>query len=114
MTKKVFDQIMEGAQAALAIARGEAKEGEYRIHVPETVNVKKLRADLNLSQAEFCARYGFKIDRVQDWEQGRSRPDGALRAYLMVIQRQRHAVDKALAPPARQVQGRRKKSRQAA
>lgn len=114
MTKKAFDRIMKGANEALAFARDEAKRDDYRIHVPEVVDVKELRADLNLSQAEFCTRYGFKIDRVQDWEQGRSRPDSALRAYLIVIQRQREAVDRALARPARRLQGRRKKSLAAA
>ena len=98
MSKKAFDRIMTGANQALSIARGEAKTDEYKIHVPEVVDVKELRTNLNLSQAAFCTRYGFKIDRVQDWEQGRSRPDGAMRAYLMVIQHQPKAVDRALAP----------------
>ena len=111
MTKKAFDRIMAGANQALAIARGEAKSEEYKIHVPEVVDVKELRTHLKLSQAAFCARYGFKIDRLQDWEQGRSSPDGALRAYLMVIQRQRGAVDRALAAPVR---GRQKKPLRAA
>jgi hypothetical protein len=34
--------------------------------------------------------------RVRDWEQGRSKPDGAIRAYLIVIDREREAVERAL------------------
>jgi putative transcriptional regulator len=33
---------------------------------------------------------------VRDWEQGRSKPDGAVRAYLIVIDREREAVERAL------------------
>jgi putative transcriptional regulator len=40
------------------------------------------------------------VDRIQDWEQGRSKPDGALRAYLLVIQREREAIERALAAEA--------------
>lgn len=32
MSKKVFDQIAEGLQEALAVARGEAEP--YKLHVP--------------------------------------------------------------------------------
>jgi len=35
---------------------------------------------------------------VRDWEQGRSQPDSAARAYLMVIEREPEAVERALAP----------------
>ena len=96
MSKKSFDRIMKGAQEALAIARGEADTSTYRIHVPADVDVKAIRTDLKLTQPEFCSRFGFGLARVRDWEQGRSRPDGALRAYLMVICRQPAAVKKAL------------------
>ncbi len=65
-----------------------------------------LRTELGLSQAnlstllgesKFAKTYGFTAARVRDWEQGRSRPDGALRAYLMVIQKEPKAVKRALA-----------------
>jgi putative transcriptional regulator len=96
MTKKAFRKIMAGAEAALAVARGEAKSSEYRIHVPSDVDVKAIRRKLHLSQSEFCERFGFGLARLRDWEQHRSHPDGALRAYLMVIARAPKAVEKAL------------------
>jgi putative transcriptional regulator len=96
MSKKAFDRIMNGAQQALAFARNEADASPYRIHVPADVDVKAIRTELGLTQLEFCSRFGFGLARVRDWEQGRSRPDGALRAYLMVIRKQPSAVKKAL------------------
>ena len=96
MTKRAFRKIMQGAEAALEIARGESDPRHYRIHVPSDVDVKSIRKKLHLSQSEFCERFGFGLARLRDWEQGRSHPDGALRAYLMVIHRAPRAVVKAL------------------
>ena len=37
------------------------------------MDIKKLREDLGLSQSQFAEIYGFNIDTLQNWEQGRSR-----------------------------------------
>ncbi len=96
MTKRK-NRILEGARQALAIARGEVDPSAYVIHVPDEIDVKALRRKLKLSQTAFAKRYGFSTARIRDWEQGRSRPDGAVRAYLLVIQREPEAVNRALA-----------------
>jgi putative transcriptional regulator len=95
-TKRIsaFEEIKAGLLEAVAIARGETEPA--RIYVPNKVNVKAIREKLNMTQAEFAARFSFNVARVRDWEQGRSQPDGALRAYLLVIERQPKAVEKAL------------------
>lgn len=41
-------------------------------------------------------RYNLSVARVRDWEQGRSQPDGAVRAYLREIEREPQAVERAL------------------
>ena len=92
--RSVFEGIMAGLTEAAAIARGEAKPA--RVYVPEQIDVKAIRKKLHMTQSEFAARFSFNIARVRDWEQGRSQPDGALRAYLLVIERQPKAVEKAL------------------
>ena len=92
--RSVFEGIMAGLTEAAAIARGEAEPA--RVYVPPQVDVKAIRKKLHLTQSEFAARFSFNIARVRDWEQGRSQPDGALRAYLLVIERQPKAVEKAL------------------
>ncbi len=97
MTTKRKNRIIEGARQALAIARGELDPATYVIHVPDEIDVKALRRKLKLSQAAFAKRYGFSAARIRDWEQGRSKPDGAVRAYLLVIQREPEAVKRALA-----------------
>jgi putative transcriptional regulator len=58
--------------------------------------LRALRKKLDLSQAAFAARYGFGLGPLKDWEQGCSRPDSAVRAYLRVIEREPTAVQRAL------------------
>jgi putative transcriptional regulator len=89
-------RLLRASKEARAIVRGEANPSTYRIHVPADIDVKRLRRRLRLSQAEFAQRFGFTPARIRDWEQGRSRPDGAVRAYLMVIEREPHVVERAL------------------
>ncbi len=89
-----FEEIKTGLLEAVAIARGEAEPA--RVYVPERIDVKAIRKKLHMTQSEFAARFSFNVARVRDWEQGRSQPDGALRAYLLVIERQPKAVEKAL------------------
>ena len=97
MTKHAFDQIKAGFEDAVAIARGEADPTTYRVHVPVEIDVKAIRKQLGMSQAQFAASFGFGLDAVQNWEQGRRRPEGAARAFLKVIEREPEAVRRALA-----------------
>jgi putative transcriptional regulator len=96
MSKQAFDKIKAGLEDALAYAKGEADESQYVVHIPPTIDVHGIRKKLGLTQAQFAARYGFSLARVRDWEQGRSQPDGAARAYLIVISQDHEAVDRAL------------------
>lgn len=92
---KSGESILRGAREALAYARGE--KNDCVAHVPDEVDVKALRSRLGLSQSQFAARYGFAVDALQNWEQGRRHPDGHARAYLRVIEREKEAVERALA-----------------
>jgi putative transcriptional regulator len=84
MSKRAFDKITAGLEGAIAITRGEAAPRAYRVHVAAEVDVKATRRKLGVTQAEFAAAFGFALDAVQDWEQGRRRPEGAARAFLKV------------------------------
>ena len=66
------------------------------VDVPDDVDVKAIRSKLGLSQAEFSRRYAVSPRSLQEWEQGRRRPEGAVRAYLTVIDRNPEAVEDAL------------------
>lgn len=89
-TRKAFDKIADGLIEALAIAKGDARPA--KLFVPPVLDVKVIRQRLNLSQEDFAAHFGFSINQIRDWEQGRSRPLGGVRAYLMLIERNPKAV----------------------
>ncbi len=90
------ESILRGARQALAYARGD-REG-FTAHVPHMVDVRAICKRTGLSQAAFARRYGFALDAVRNWEQGRREPDRTARAFLTVIERAPTAVLRALAP----------------
>jgi putative transcriptional regulator len=90
-------RLIQSAKEARKIARGEADAKTYKMHIPAEIDVRAVRARLKLTQEEFSVRYGLTLARVRDWEQGRSAPDSAARAYLTVIEREPKAVARALA-----------------
>jgi putative transcriptional regulator len=92
---KLGKRLIESAKQARAYARGELAEG-FIAHVPDDIDVKALRRRLGYSQSEFSRRFGFAIDAVQEWEQGRRTPDRTARILLKVIEREPDAVTRAL------------------
>jgi len=93
---KLGKKLIAAAHEGIAIARGEAPPASYRLHVPAEINVRAMRQKLGMTQENFAVRYGLTLARVRDWEQGRSAPDGAVRAYLKVIEKEPEAVERAL------------------
>ncbi len=97
MSKKAFEKIAEGLNEALAIARGEARPA--RLHVPSEIDVRAIRRRTGLSQDDFATAFGFTINQIRDWEQGRARPLGGVRAYLLIIERDAKRVLELLRRP---------------
>jgi len=93
--KPVGEQIIESLKLANAWARGAHVPG-MRIHIPPAYDVRKIRRRMKLSQKEFAARYGFSVDSIQNWEQGRRVPDRPARILLAVIAHDPKAVERAL------------------
>ncbi|MGH9638648.1 MAG: helix-turn-helix domain-containing protein, partial [Bryobacteraceae bacterium] len=96
-TTPLGESIVRGLQQGIAHMRGEIQLRTRTIYVPEDVDVRAVREQSGLSQAQFSERYGFSLRTLQEWEQGRAKPDNAVRAYLTVIARNPDAVEEALA-----------------
>ena len=91
-------KIIDGLRDALDHAQGKTSVARvHKVRVPDEVDVRAIRARLNLSQAEFAVRFGFSLRNVQNWEQRCRFPDGPARVFLKVIDREPSAVDRALA-----------------
>ena len=65
---------------------------------PKAEEVRALRARLGLSQANFALRFGFSIDILQQYEQGRRTPSGPASTLLRVIAADPEAVMRAIDP----------------
>lgn len=88
-------ELIDSANEALAIAKGEAEPaGAF---IPETVDVAAIRKRLKLSQAAFAERYGLPVGTVRDWEQARRSPDRAAVVLLSIIDRNPVFVAETLA-----------------
>lgn len=96
MKKSIEDGIIRGMKEAIAFLDGTADPRKYRVHIPHEIDVKRIRAKLGMTQAEFARTFGFSVDTLRHWEQGRRVPEGPARAYLKVIDHAPKAVAKAL------------------
>jgi putative transcriptional regulator len=95
-TDKIFGEIVSGLSEAIGYAKGNASKKAFRVHIPEKIDVRAIRKNLRMSQEAFALHFGFSAARVRDWEQGRSSPDTAVRAYLRVIEEKPKMVEAVL------------------
>ena len=92
---KVGRDLMAGAKQILAHVEGRRVMKEYTLPTP--IDVKRIRAKVGMSQAQFAMAFCLNRRTLQQWEQGKASPDLAVRAYLTVIERSPDAVRAALA-----------------
>ena len=95
MKKRDFANLVASIREAGRIRRGEVKPARVTEFAPG--NVKKVRKRLGRSQAEFARMIGVSVATLQNWEQGRRRPEGPARALLKVAAANPKAVAAALA-----------------
>lgn len=99
--QKVYDdgqRIVDGLKDVLAWTKGD--ENAARIlpwTAPTSVDVKAIRNKLGMTQREFAACFGLKLDSLRNWEQDKRVPETSARVLLTIIDRQPDAVKKALA-----------------
>ncbi len=87
----------QSAKEILAHVKGDARLPMRRIVLADEVDVKRIRTKTGMSQAEFARAFCINPRTLQEWEQGRRKPDATTRAYLAVIAKNREAVLDALA-----------------
>jgi putative transcriptional regulator len=95
---KLGMSLEQSAREILAHVRGDATLNTRRIVPPDEVDVKRIRTKARMSQTEFARAFCINPRTLQEWEQGRRKPDATTRAYLAVIAKNREAVLAALAP----------------
>jgi putative transcriptional regulator len=97
-SKNVASEFIEAMREAAAIAEGKIKPARVTKFKPSVaLDIRMIRLATGLSRAEFAKKYALDARALQDWEQGRRKPDRAARAYLKVIAHKPKAVEEALA-----------------
>lgn len=94
MKNKDFKELLASIVQARKIHAGKIKAARILKFNPAIV--KNIRKKLRISQTEFAHIIGVSVDTLQNWEQGRRRPEGPALALLKVAEANPEAVMKAL------------------
>lgn len=94
MKKEEFEKLVASIKEAGAIKAGrKAPSRVFEIKPPE---IKNVREKLKVSQNEFALMIGVSVRTLQNWEQGRRKPEGPAKALLRIASRNPSAVLDAL------------------
>ncbi len=88
------ESMIKGMQEALDFVEG--KETGAIAHVPDDIDVGRIRQKMSMSQSDFADIFGFSTRTIQEWEQGRRVPTGPAKTFLHVIDQEPEAVRRAL------------------
>lgn len=84
MKKSDLESLRRGMLQAKAHIAG-ARPAGFVVHEP--VDVRAVRERLHLTRREFANRYRLDARTVEQWEQGRRRPDRSTETFLRLIER---------------------------
>tara|TARA_B100000745_G_C20075159_1_gene367175 strand:- start:283 stop:570 length:288 start_codon:yes stop_codon:yes gene_type:complete len=82
--RNIGNEILEGIREIQAYKRGELELKATHLSEPSAPQV--IRSKLNLSQTAFAGLLGVSTRTLQDWEQGRRRPQGPAIALLRIAE----------------------------
>jgi DNA-binding transcriptional regulator YiaG len=99
-TRRAVCQIAEGADIpALAADLLTMNVPTYRRRHLEPRLIAEVRTRHGLSQREFAEVLGLDIDTLQNWEQGRNRPDAAALRLVMAFDKAPDVIEQASFDP---------------
>ena len=96
MKAELFNELLESVHEGRTILRGE--KSPSRRSTFEKLDVQKIRANYGLSQTEFASMLGISKDTLQNWEQGKRKPQGPARVLLQVAARHPEALRDVVKP----------------
>lgn len=90
-----FDSIKQGLEEALDYSEG--KLNKAVVHEFTPLDVKRVRAQVGMSQNEFASAFGISVSTLRHWERGDRKPQGPALVLLNVVAKEPEMVLKALA-----------------
>ena len=94
MKNKDFKDLLTSIDQAKKMHAGKLKAA--RIFKFHPIIVKRIRRKLHASQLTFAHMIGVSVDTLQNWEQGRRKPEGPALALLKVAEADPKTVMEAL------------------
>ena len=94
--REIAKQIAADPDTAPIFSAHELSRAKRVVPPPAAEDVRAIRRQLGLTQAQFAARYGFSLETIRNYEQGHRRPAGPARVLLKVIASEPDAVTRAL------------------
>ncbi|HIF9100744.1 TPA: NadS family protein [Photobacterium damselae] len=89
-----FESIQQGLMEAIEFA--EDKKKGATVHNFAPVDVKAVRNNVAMTQAEFASTFGISLGTLRHWERGDRMPRGPALVLLNVLAKDPQAVIKAL------------------
>jgi putative transcriptional regulator len=89
-----FESIQQGLREAIDFAEG--KPTKAIVHEVSPLDVKAIRENVRMSQAEFASAFGISVGTLRHWERGDRTPRGPARVLLNVVAKEPQAVLRAL------------------
>ena len=94
MKNKDFKDLLTSIDQARKMHTGKLKTARvFKFH---PIIVKRIRMKLHASQVTFAYMIGVSVDTLQNWEQGRRKPEGPALALLKVAEANPETVMEAL------------------
>lgn len=91
-------KIINGLRDVVAFTEGDSEAVEELYwRAPTSVDVRAIRNKMGMTQRQFAARFGFKLDTLRNWEQNKRVPETSARVLLTIIDKDPESVKKALA-----------------
>jgi putative transcriptional regulator len=95
--RNIGNEIIQGMTEAIEYIRGNKGSAKvHKVEIPNEIDVRVIRENLNLSRKEFADSFGFSPRTLQHWEQGDRIPHGSARVLLLLLQREPATIAKIL------------------
>jgi putative transcriptional regulator len=95
--RNIGDELIQSMEESVEyMHRKKTKVAVHKVEIPDKIDVKSIRKNLNLSRPEFANQFGFSPRTLQHWEQGSRSPAGAAKVLLILLQREPETIEKIL------------------
>jgi len=85
-----FESIKKGLTEAIDYSEG--KPIKVKAYKPEKVDVKEIRNNIGMTQAEFSFTFGINLGTLRHWERGDRKPGGPALVLLNLVKKEPNTI----------------------